>query len=183
MSLRALLIMAIFAFFPSTLVVGAAYGLSSGETPELIDGSGGAANPGYVTDPNAPIDSNQGIFAADCGNTFADFYVATNGNDNSSGSLSAPFATLDRARRAVQGMPGGQHTVMVRGGTYYLQAPLTFTAADSGSVVTPIQYLNYGCEIPIISGGKKITGWKNTSKNVWTVNLNSNSYQNFEVLF
>ena len=183
MSLRALLIPAIFAFFPSTLVVGAAYGLSSGETPGLIDGSGGAANPGYVTDPNAPIDSNLGIFAPDCGNTIADFYVATNGNDNNSGSLSAPFATLDRARRAVKGMPGGQHTVMVRGGTYYLQAPLTFTAADSGSVLTPIQYLNYGCEIPIISGGKKITGWKNTTKNVWTVNLNSNSYQNFEALF
>ena len=140
---------------------------------------------------DTPSNSNGGDGAADCNNTDADFYVATNGKDTWSGTLDAPgnnntdgpFATLDRARRAVQGMPGGKHVVMVRGGNYFLSSPLTFSDDDSGTASTPIEYVNYGCEIPIISGGKKLTGWKNVSGNVWTVQLASTSYQNFEALF
>src|ERR1700687_4275884 len=38
--------------------------------------------------------------------TIADFYVATNGNDSSPGTLSQPFLTVDRARLAVQALKG-----------------------------------------------------------------------------
>ncbi len=125
-----------------------------------------------------------------CGSGAADFYVATNGNDSWSGTLDAangnrtdgPFATLDRARRAVQGMPGGRHTVMIRGGYYFLSSPLIFSAADSGNATSPIEYVNYPCETPIISGGKTITGWTNNG-NVWTAKLTSGGFQNFEALF
>jgi hypothetical protein len=156
-----------------------AYGVSSGEATY------GTNRPAY------PSNSDPGDRTADCSSTDADFYVATNGNDNWSGTLDAPnnnksdgpFVSMDRARRAVQGMPGGKHIVRVRGGNYFLNAPLTFSDADSGNASTPVQYLQYGCEIPIISGGKKLTGWKNVSGNLWTVPLNSSSYQNFEALF
>ena len=128
---------------------------------------------------------------ANCGTANADYYVATNGNDSWSGTLDAPnpsktdgpFATLDGARKTVQGMPGGRHLVMIRNGNYYLSAPVIFTADDSGTSSTPILYENYPCEIPVISGGKKITGWTNVSGNTWTVPLSSSSYQNFENLF
>jgi hypothetical protein len=131
--------------------------------------------------------SNQ---AKDCDSPVADFYVSRSGKDSWSGTIDTanqngtdgPFATLDRARRAVQGMPGGKHIVMIREGTYYLSAPLIFTSADSGSATSPIQYVNYPCESPTISGGKQITGWTQ-SGGVWTANLSSNSYQNFEGLF
>ena len=134
-------------------------------------------------------DANTGV--ADCGTPDADYYVATNGNDNWSGTLDTPnqgktdgpFATLDRARRAIQGMPSGRNKVMIRGGNYFLSAPVSFTSDDSGTSTTPITYENYPCETPVISGGKKITGWTNQSGNVWTVTLASSAYNNFEALF
>jgi hypothetical protein len=127
---------------------------------------------------------------ANCGDGIADFYVAPYGNDSWSGALPAPnknktdgpFATLDRARRAVRGMPGGRRTVMLRGGSYFLSAPVLFSSADSGTKSTPIEYLNYLCEKPVISGGLPITGWTNVSGNVWTAKLNS-GVRNFEALF
>ncbi|MBZ5597194.1 MAG: right-handed parallel beta-helix repeat-containing protein [Acidobacteriia bacterium] len=133
----------------------------------------------------------QGGSGNGCGTGLADFYVATDGNDNWSGTLDAPnsdnsdgpFASPDRARRAVQGEPGGKHVVMIRGGNYFLSAPLVFSASDSGSATSPISYENYPCETPVISGGTPITGWKNTSGNVWTAQLSSSSFQNFEALF
>jgi len=71
---------------------------------------------------------------------------------------------------------------MLRAGTYFLDAPVIFSAVDSGSAATPIVYQNYPCETPIISGGKRITGWTNNA-GVWTATLSSGSYQNFEGLF
>ncbi|MBZ5719922.1 MAG: right-handed parallel beta-helix repeat-containing protein [Acidobacteriia bacterium] len=115
--------------------------------------------------------------------------MATDGNDNWSGTLDTvngsdgPFATLDRARKAIQASHGSAHTVMIRAGNYSLSAPVLFTAADSGTASNPIIYENYPCEVPVISGGKPITGWTNPSGNVWTAQLSSSSYQNFEGLF
>jgi hypothetical protein len=123
----------------------------------------------------------------------ADFYVSLEGKDSWSGTLEAPnaarsdgpFATLDRARRAVHDLRKGSRpiVVMVRGGTYFLSAPLKFDRGDSGKANAPIVYDAYPGEKPVISGGRRITGWSNPSGNTWTVKLNSNEYQNFEGLF
>src|SRR6476646_7151098 len=68
----------------------------------------------------------------------ADFFVATNGDDGWSGTLPAPnptrtdgpFATVDKARLAAQGLVRSKPiTIMLRGGTYY-QTSLAFTSAD-----------------------------------------------------
>src|SRR5207237_479331 len=45
------------------------------------------------------------------------FYVATNGNDNNSGTLTAPFATLGKAQAAMRAS-GTIKTTYVRAGTY-----------------------------------------------------------------
>ncbi len=164
-------------------------------SPLVLVGCGGtngnALNGGQGQGGSGGGSGGGGGGGSGCGSGLADFYVATDGNDSWSGTLDAPnsdnsdgpFATLDRARRAVQGEPGGKHAVMMRGGNYFLSAPLVFSANDSGSAPSPITYENYPCETPVISGGKPITGWKNTSGNVWTAQLISGSFQNFEGLF
>ena len=117
------------------------------------------------------------------------FYVAPNGKDTWSGNWTTPnasrtdgpFATLARARDAIRELKrhqGGKLqqpiTVMVRGGTYFLNEPLEFTSKDSGSAGFPISYQAYWDEKPTISGGRPIKGWKIETvngKTMWTVTL------------
>ena len=73
-------------------------------------------------------------------------YVATNGNDAGSGALpdpndagtDGPFSSLTRARDAIRALRGegdlpGPVTVHIRGGHYYLTAPLVLGPEDSGT--------------------------------------------------
>src|SRR5581483_10556057 len=125
--------------------------------------------------------------AAERTNRRADFYISPDGKDSWSGRLEAPnaaksdgpFATVERARKAVQGIKKGHSgpiTVMLRGGTYFLSAPLTFDHSDSGSSNAPVIYEGFPGEKPVISGGRLITGWTNSSGNAWTVKLNSSDF-------
>jgi hypothetical protein len=80
------------------------------------------------------------------------YYVATNGNDTNSGSISAPFATFGNLQLA----PGA--TIYVRGGTYNQNMYIH----DSGTPTSPITISSYKNETPIIDGGYKTnlsTGW------------------------
>ena len=53
------------------------------------------------------------------------FYVSTSGNDNNTGSIEKPFATLEKARDAVKSVNHASQTatVFVRGGVYSLNHP------------------------------------------------------------
>jgi len=99
------------------------------------------------------------------------FFVATNGSDGWSGKTAAPnrkltdgpFATLGRAVRAVREVRGGANklsdggaTILLRGGYYFLSEPLVLKAEDFKLVLE-----GYKRERPILSGGRRITGWKN----------------------
>lgn len=81
------------------------------------------------------------------------YYVAPAGNDANPGTLNKPFATLQRAQEAVRQKRGD---VFLRGGTYYLPAPLVFTAQDSGTKKKPVVFQNYKDEKPVISGGIRL---------------------------
>jgi hypothetical protein len=81
------------------------------------------------------------------------YFVAPSGDDANPGTLEKPFATLQRAQKAVRQKPSG---VFLRGGTYYLPAPLVFTAQDSGTKDAPVVFENYQDEKPVISGGIKL---------------------------
>jgi len=118
----------------------------------------------------------------------ADFYVSVKGNDAWSGKLSdpnetrtdGPFATIERARKAVRalrsdGIPR-RITVLIRGGTYTISKPLVFTPEDSGTKRGPITYAAYPGEKPIISGGRRITGWKKAGDGLWTVDVPTSWY-------
>jgi hypothetical protein len=89
----------------------------------------------------------------------ATFYVATNGNDNNPGTKQKPFATLFRARDAVRQLKKTANRpikVLVRAGTHYLDKPLVFGPADSGTAEAPITYAAYPGELVTISGGRKL---------------------------
>lgn len=88
-----------------------------------------------------------------------EFYVATDGADSNPGTIERPFATLSRAQAAVRKAKGGARgeiSVLVRGGTYYLSQPLTFTYEDSGRPSAPIAYMPFKEETVTISGGRKL---------------------------
>ncbi len=94
----------------------------------------------------------------------AEFHVAPGGNDAHSGGLDAPFATLQQARDAAR--DHDKAVIVVHDGTYLLDAPLEFTAADSGLTVKAV-----GGEKPVISGGRSITGWRQTDGGLWAANI------------
>ena len=101
----------------------------------------------------------------------ADFYVATNGSDEWSGTLASPtiegsdgpFATLERARDAVRELKkkhSGAIEVLVREGIYQLKKTVVFRVSDSGSADATITYAAYPGENPVFSSGREITNWK-----------------------
>src|SRR5881394_3872353 len=83
-----------------------------------------------------------------------EFIVATTGSDEAAGTREAPFATIDRAIAAVRAAAKDQPiTVLIHGGTYWLDKPIELTAADSGKPDAPIVYANFRGESPTFSGG------------------------------
>ncbi|MDO8540420.1 MAG: right-handed parallel beta-helix repeat-containing protein [Opitutaceae bacterium] len=105
-----------------------------------------------------------------------EFHVAPDGNDTNPGHAERPFATLERAQAAIRtlkrtvGLPPGGVTVHVRGGTYTLPAPLTLTPEDSGSAEAPIVFTGDEAR-PLLSAGRKITGWRPIGDGVWAADL------------
>lgn len=76
------------------------------------------------------------------------------------------FALLgDRVSRSPFYLPGG---------TYSRASRLHFEPQDSGSADAPVTYAAYKNERPIISGGRAITGWMETTLNgrtVWSASV------------
>lgn len=113
----------------------------------------------------------------------ADVFVSPQGNDGWSGSVDAPngvdgpVATLARAveiartKKYAMDRKPGPLTVMIRGGTYYLDAPVVFSPADSGRPDQPITYAAYPGERPVFSGGRRLTGWTQSPRGGWELKL------------
>jgi len=105
----------------------------------------------------------------------AEFHISPSGNDANPGTKDQPFATPARAVAAVRTLVAGglnrDVRVVLRGGTYALEAPLVLTPADSGSADYAITYAAAPGETVVISGGRPITGWKPGGESNWTVEL------------
>lgn len=92
----------------------------------------------------------------------ADFCVATYGSDDNPGTRARPFATLGRARDAIRGLrdrgglPEGEVTVWLRGGTYALESTIVLDARDSGTKRSPIVYRAMDGEDVRLIGGKQV---------------------------
>lgn len=89
-------------------------------------------------------------------------YVATDGNDSNPGSLSKPFATLERARDEIRELkktgrfPDSGLTVWLRGGLYIFGDAFKLTSEDSGTKDTPIVYRAFQNEDVRLMGGKSL---------------------------
>lgn len=101
----------------------------------------------------------------------ADFYVATDGSDDWSGTIAVPnvpqtdgpFATLERARDAVRQLQrsGSEDiVVLVRAGTYRLTKTVVFGLQDSGQGDSTVTYAAFPGESPVFSSGQLIGNWK-----------------------
>jgi pectate disaccharide-lyase len=73
------------------------------------------------------------------------FYVATDGNDTNSGTITQPLATLPKAIS----LAGPGAMIYVRGGTHYYSS--TIRIERSGSNGSPIRLLAYADEHPVIN--------------------------------
>jgi hypothetical protein len=120
-------------------------------------------------------------------NSAIEYYVSPNGSDSNDGSLASPFRTLQKARdiiRTVNNSMSQDIIVYLRGGEYSLTETFTLTELDSGSNGYKIIYKAYNNETPVISGGKKITGWTKTTVNGHNVyKANVSGIQNFRELY
>ena len=112
------------------------------------------------------------------------YYVDTqSGNDVNNGlSLEKPFKTISKAKEAVRLLDKSGYnniTVNLRGGTYFQDKTLEFTEKDGGTATCKITYQNYKDEVPVISGGKLITGWKlfDKSSNIYRANIGNLTFR------
>ncbi|MEI8206471.1 MAG: right-handed parallel beta-helix repeat-containing protein, partial [Kiritimatiellales bacterium] len=105
--------------------------------------------------------------------TLTNFFVSPQGSDQWTGRIAepnadnsdGPLATLSGAQEAIRALKSkgalpGPVTVTFRGGIYPVQTTLQFTATDSGTKAAPVTYQAQKGEEVVISGGKKVFGWK-----------------------
>ena len=87
----------------------------------------------------------------------ATVHVSPAGDDQNPGTAEKPYATLAQAQNTARKYSGKEAvTVFLHEGTYYLNAPLVFTAADAGTKTAPVRYEAAEQEHPVISGGMKL---------------------------
>ncbi len=102
------------------------------------------------------------------------FHVAPGGDDGNPGTAQKPFATLGAAQAATRKLVAGGWaelvTIHVHGDTYFLTEPLTFGPQDA-SEGTLVTYAAAEGETAVISGGRRISGWKEQKNGTWTVML------------
>ena len=90
------------------------------------------------------------------------YYVSLTGSDSNSGTIDAPFATLEKARDTIRGLSADEKkdgvTVYLRGGNYeLLTAGFELTEADSGTAAAPIVYAAYEDEAVALTGQVTLT--------------------------
>ena len=131
-----------------------------------------------------------------------EFYVdPQKGSDSNSGSISAPFQTVEKAQSAVREINknmNGDIVIYLRGGeynfadsyttrevplyakdgqeqvgTYTVKTALQFTAEDSGNNGHYVIYKAYGNETPVFSAAKRINGWEvhDEENNIYKANV------------
>mgnify|MGYP000238744695 CR=1 FL=1 len=103
------------------------------------------------------------------------YFVSPTGNDSHTGTKQKPFASIAKARDAVRDKTkGGQASdivVYLQGGTHELAEPLVLQPHDSGTEQFSITYAAYPGEHPVISGGRRIAGWKRGPGKLWQVEV------------
>ena len=108
------------------------------------------------------------------------YWVATDGDDQGSGSFDDPFLTLQHARDVVHASWArkvGKIYVNIRGGVYQLDETLSLDAGDSGAYGAEVVYQAAPNENVVISGGEQIRGWTlyDSGLNIWEAKVNTSN--------
>ncbi|MEA1952737.1 MAG: right-handed parallel beta-helix repeat-containing protein [Planctomycetota bacterium] len=101
-------------------------------------------------------------------------HVSPSGSDKNPGTEAKPFQTIQRARdevRKVNRNMSGDIEVMLRGGTYQLGKKLVFDSRDGGTDEYKVTYRAFPEEKVVISGGRRLWGWKPADDGMWTLDL------------
>ncbi len=115
---------------------------------DAFDGVGTAVKSG-----NAPRVESAGT---------GELHVALNGDDNNDGSLSSPFASLEKARDTIRALkaenklPLEGMTVYIHEGVYHRNQTFTLNEQDSGTKEAPIVYKAFEDDTVNISGGAEL---------------------------
>lgn len=89
-----------------------------------------------------------------------DLYVSPNGSDANPGTMSRPFASLQRASEELTKLKKTSAvTVQVRAGTYSISRSLVLTSDHSGTQKAPVVWQAYRGEKVSIIGGRRIGGF------------------------
>lgn len=94
-------------------------------------------------------------------------YVSPSGNDADAGTETSPLKTLAKAKERVRELKKTTKddvTVLLRGGTYFIDKTLVFGLEDGGSKDQIITWKAYPGEAPVISSGVKLSGWTRSKK-------------------
>ena len=99
------------------------------------------------------------------------YYLSNTGNDANDGTSEAlAWATLARLQTFLSGSPGlepGDRVYFQKDGIWY--ETLLIPTQNDGAEGNTVQISPYGTgDAPTISGLKNLTGWTNTSGNLWT---------------
>ncbi len=91
-------------------------------------------------------------------------YVAPDGDDTAAGTASAPLAGIQAAVSRAGLLPGDDTVyIHVAPGTYFLDAPISIGPSDTRPMVIEGNVEN----MPVISGGYRVGGWKLTPEGWW----------------
>ena len=97
-----------------------------------------------------------------------ELHVAPGGSDAAAGRVGAPLKTLTGALSAARKRPAGEAcTIWLQGGTYELSEPIVLTPADSAITIAAQK-----TEKPVLSGGRRVTGWKSVD-GVWQATVSN----------
>ena len=112
-------------------------------------------------------------------------YVSPKGSDAWSGRLpepspdgkDGPLVTLEKAlevARKLKAEIGGSVRIVLRGGVYRVERPIILGPEDSGCSGCPLVIEAYPGEVPVISGGKLVSGFEEAAVNgvrVWVASV------------
>ena len=138
-----------------------------GQLPSAGSSSGGA---GGTSGASATSGAGGTSDAGGGSSSSGPYYVSPSGT-GSACSSAAP-CSITQAQAAVRAVVGAMQAdviVELSDGVYSLIAPLVFTSADSGSSGHQVIWRAATGSHPILSGGKRITGWavSDSAKNIW----------------
>ena len=100
-------------------------------------------------------------------NAQTNFYVSTNGDDSNSGTLTKPFASVNRALSEARKTSGTVIVYLLKG-TYYLSRPIVFTPADSRKENETLTITNFENQKVTIKGSAVLNlKWEKYKDGIW----------------